>query len=81
MLSDRVRLSCLLVCLYSLTLVYCDQTVGWIKMKLGTEVGLGPGNVRWGPSSQNGKGHSPPPHFRPTALARSAISATAEHFF
>jgi len=22
-------------------LVYCGQTVGWIKMKLGTEVGLG----------------------------------------
>ena len=29
-----VCLSCL-----SVTLVYCDQTVGWIKMKLGTEVG------------------------------------------
>jgi len=25
----------------SVTLVYCGQTVGWIKMKLGTEVGLG----------------------------------------
>ena len=24
----------------SVTLVYCDQTVGWIKMKLDTEVGL-----------------------------------------
>jgi len=23
------------------TLVYCGQTVGWIKMKLGMEVGLG----------------------------------------
>jgi len=39
MLSDRY-LSCL-----SVTLVYCGQTVGWIKMKLGMEVGLGPGNV------------------------------------
>ena len=29
----------------SVTLVYCDQTVGWIKMKLGTEVGLGPGHI------------------------------------
>ena len=28
------------VCL-SVTLVYCGQTVGWIKMKLGTVVGLG----------------------------------------
>ena len=35
MLSDRC-LSCLSVCLYvCITLVYCDQTVGWIKMKLG----------------------------------------------
>jgi len=36
----------------SVTLVYCDQTVGWIKMPLGTEVGLGLGDtVRWGSSS------------------------------
>ena len=38
-LSDRC-LSCLIV--LSVTLVYCGQTVGWIKMKLGTEVGLDP---------------------------------------
>jgi len=42
MLSDRC-LSCH-VCL-SVTLVYCGQTVGWIKMKLGIQVGLGPGDV------------------------------------
>ena len=28
-----------------MTLVYCDQTVGWIKMKLGVEVGLSPGHI------------------------------------
>ena len=39
MLSDR----CLTV--LSVTLVYCDQTVGWIKMKLSVEVGLGPGHT------------------------------------
>jgi len=41
MLSDR----CVSfpVCL-SVTLVYCGQTVEWIKMKLGMEVGLGPGH-------------------------------------
>jgi len=33
-------LSCL-----SVTLVYCGQRVGWIKMKLGTEVGLSPGDI------------------------------------
>jgi len=39
MSSDRCP-----VCL-SVTLVYCDQTVRWIKMKLGTEVGLRPGHI------------------------------------
>jgi len=51
MLLDRrpVR-SVLSVCL-SVTLVYCGQTVGWIKMKLGVQVSLGPGHtVRWGSS-------------------------------
>jgi len=33
-------LSCL-----SVTLVYCGQTVGWIKMKLVMQVGLGPGHI------------------------------------
>jgi len=44
MLSDRC-LTCLScsVCL-SVTLTYC-QTARWIKMKLGSEVGLGPGHI------------------------------------
>ena len=46
MLSDR----CLSVCpvlsvSLSVTLVYCVQTVGWIKMKLGVQVGLDPGQI------------------------------------
>jgi len=43
MLSVR----CMPVCpgCLSVTLVYCGQTVRWIKMKLGTEVGLGPGHI------------------------------------
>ena len=49
MLSDRC-LSCLYVglsvlsCL-SVMLVYCGQKIGWIKMKLGMQVCLGPGHV------------------------------------
>ena len=36
--------------------VYCGQTVEWIKMVLGMEIGLSPGDcVRWGPI--------PPPKF------------------
>jgi len=42
MLSDR----CLTVCpVLSVTFVHCDQTVGRIKMKLGLQVGLGPGHI------------------------------------
>ena len=45
MLSDRCPvLSVCPVCL-SATLVYCDQTAGWIKIKLGMQVGLGPGHT------------------------------------
>ena len=35
---------CLSVCL-SVTLVYCRQTVGWLKMKPGMQIGLGPGHI------------------------------------
>ena len=77
MLSDRC-LSCL-SCL-SVTLVYCGQTVGWIKMKLGTQVGLGTGNIVLdgdpAPPPQGGTA----PNFRPMSIVakRSSISATAE---
>ena len=35
---------CLSVCL-SVTFVHCGQTVGRVKMKLGTQLGLGPGHI------------------------------------
>ena len=47
MLSDRclsVFLSVCLSCL-SVMLVYCGQMAGWIKMKLGMEIGLGPSHI------------------------------------
>ena len=45
----------------SVTLVYCGQTVGRIKMKLGLQVGLGPGHIVLGgdPGPPPLKGHSP----------------------
>jgi len=65
MLSHRC-LSVLSVCLsvglfvLSVTLVHSGQTVGWIKMKLGTQVGLEPGHcVRWEPSSLPQRGTAP----------------------
>ena len=55
-----VGLSCL-----SVTLVYCDQTVGWIKMPLGTKIGLGQGHIALdGDPVPHGKRHSAAdPHF------------------
>jgi len=39
-------MSCLSVCpVLSVTLLYCGLTVAWIKMKLGTQVDLGPGHI------------------------------------
>ena len=57
MLSD-----CCSVCLFvlSVMLVYCGQTVGSVKMKLGVEVGLGPVDIVLDGDSK--RGHSSP-HF------------------
>jgi len=68
MLSDR----CLSVChtVMSVTLVYCGQTVGRIKMKLGTEVGLGSGHIVLDedPAPLPKKGAQPSPIFGPCLL-------------
>ena len=45
----------------SVTLVYCGQTVGWVKIPLGTEVALGPGHILLD-GTPHGKGQSGP-HF------------------
>ena len=75
MLSDRC-LSCL-----SVTLVYCGQTVGWIKMPLSMEVGLGLGHVALdgdpAPPTERG---TAAPTFWPMYIVvkRSPVSATAQ---
>jgi len=58
--SKRPNYSKVAVCL-SVTLVYCGQTVGWIKMKLGMQVGLDPGHVvsEEDPAPHPKKGYSP----------------------
>jgi len=45
--------------------IYCDQTVGWIRIPFGTEVGLGPGDIvlNRDPLPPYGKSHSSPPLF------------------
>ena len=63
--------------------VYCDQTAGWMKTPLGTEVDLGPGYiVLTGTQLPSRKGHTSSPLFRPCLLwPRPPISATAELLF
>jgi len=66
MLSDRCLsvLSVLSICpVLSVTLGYCGQTVGQIKVKLGMQVGLGPGHIvlHGDPSCPSPKGQSSPP--------------------
>jgi len=57
------------VTVLSVTLVYCGQTFEWIKMKLGMQVGLGPGHIALdgdpAPPSQRGRA---PPIFGPYLL-------------
>jgi len=63
-----------------MTLVYCGQTVGWIKMPLDTKVGLGPRHTaRRGPSSPQGaapprkkRAQQPPPTIRPMSIVAMA---------
>ena len=65
MLSDRspVCSVCLSVCL-SVMLVHCGQTVGQIKMVLGSELGLSPGDfVLDGDPAPPQKGGGAPPQF------------------
>jgi len=58
----------LLSCLFVM-LVYCGQTVRWIKMPFGMEVGLGPGDIiLYGDPAPHGKGYSYPPLFGPCLL-------------
>jgi len=47
LLSDR----CPVLSVLSVTFVHCGQTVGRIKMKLGVQVGLGPGHIVLGEDS------------------------------
>jgi len=70
MLSDHCPV-CLSVC-RSVTLVYCGQTIGRIKMKLGTPVGLGPRHIVL-------DGNPAPPSQRGTAAPHFSVAAKWLH--
>ena len=76
------------VCLsvLSVTFMYCGPTVGWIKMKFGTEVGIDPGDtvLDGDQASPTETGTAAPPHFlvqMSIVAKRSPISVTAELLF
>ena len=45
MLLDRCPVCPVCLSVMSATVAHCSQTVGWIKVKLGMQVGLGPGHI------------------------------------
>jgi len=61
--------------------VYCDQTAGWIRMPLGTEIDLGPSDVVLdGNPALPTEGGTTAPTFRTVSIVakRSPIPGTAE---
>ena len=74
-----------IVCLsvLSVTVVYCGQTVQWIKIKLGTQVGLDLGHNVLDADPAPPKEGSTASNFRPMSIVAkwSPISATAELLF
>ena len=76
MLSDRCPvLSCL-----SVTLVYCGQMVGWLKMKLDMQVGLGPGHIVLdGDPAPLPKNGAEPPNFRPMSIVAKWLDGSRCH--
>jgi len=71
MLSDR--------CL-SVMLVYCGQTVRWIKMALGMDMGLGPGHIvlDGNPAPLHKKG-AEPQNFRTMFIVTKRLDGSKWH--
>jgi len=58
--------------------VYCGQTAGSVSIPLGTEVGLGPGDIVLDGDPAPPKGAQPPIFQTSIVAKRSPIAATAE---
>jgi len=64
----------------SVTLVHCGQTVGWIKMKLGMQLGFGPCHIvlHGDPASLPKRG-AESPKFRPISVVAKRLDASKCH--
>jgi len=77
--SDRCLSCTVLSACLSVTLVYCGQTAGRIKMKLGMLVSLGPGHI-----VLDGDSDSPPqsgtvPNFQPISFVAKWLDGSRCH--
>jgi len=61
--------------------VYCGQTAGWMKMPLGTEVGLGPGDIVLDGDSAPLplQKSAQPPSFRPISIVAKWLYVSGYH--
>jgi len=61
--------------------VYCDETAAWVKIPLGTEVGVGLGYIVLDVDpAPHGKGHSGPPlTFRPMTIVAKWLEGSGCH--
>jgi len=61
--------------------VRCDQTVGWTKMPLGMEVGLGPDDFMFDgdPAPPPEKRAQPPPNFWPMSVVAKRLDGSRCH--
>ena len=69
---------CLSVCL-SVTFVYCGHMVGWIKVPLVTEVGLGPGHSVLDGTQLPHKRDTAAPTFRPISVVAKQLDGSGCH--
>ena len=63
----------------SVTLVYCGQTAGWIKMKLGTEVGFGSGHIVPDGDSAPLPKRGTAPNLRPMSIVAKRLDGSRCH--
>jgi len=79
MLSDYCPVCPVLCLCLSVTLVYCGQTVGWMRLKLCMEVDLSPGHIVLYEDPAPLKGAQLPPNFWPMSVVAKWLDGLRCH--
>ena len=61
------------------TLVYCGQQAGWIKVTLGLQVGLGPGHIVLDGDAAPVPKEGTAPNFRPMSIVAKQLDGLRCH--